>query len=100
VLTTNRDIASAPIGPRSTVWTSPDELEGAKWELSEDTEKFIATAEKLIYPYAWTTYNVLVLPPSFPYGGMENPIYTFATPTIISGVSVPVARLCTHYNHR
>jgi leukotriene-A4 hydrolase len=44
-------------------------------------------SQNIIQPYSWTTYNVLVLPPSFPYGGMENPNSTFATPTIISGVS-------------
>lgn len=64
------DIAKADIGPRSTVWTGPEELEGAKWELEADTETFIKAAEKIVYPYAWGTYNVLVLPPSFPYGGM------------------------------
>ncbi|KAI9675378.1 MAG: hypothetical protein M1817_001282 [Caeruleum heppii] len=79
------DIVGAPIGPRSMVWTGPEELEAAKWELERDTETFIKTAEEIVYPYAWTSYNVLVLPPSFPYGGMENPVYTFATPTIISG---------------
>ncbi|KAL8943510.1 MAG: hypothetical protein Q9216_001045 [Gyalolechia sp. 2 TL-2023] len=79
------DIATAPIGPRSTVATGPEELAASKWELEADTEHFIQTAEKLVYPYAWHTYNVLVLPPSFPYGGMENPVFTFATPTIISG---------------
>ncbi|KAL8951086.1 MAG: hypothetical protein Q9222_002926 [Ikaeria aurantiellina] len=79
------DIATALIGPRSTVATGPDELQASQWELSSSTETFIRTAESLIYPYAWTTYNVLILPPSFPYGGMENPVYTFATPTIISG---------------
>ncbi|KAL8722034.1 MAG: hypothetical protein Q9225_001410 [Loekoesia sp. 1 TL-2023] len=79
------DIATAPIGPRSTVATGPEELEASKWELEADTEHFIQIAEKLVYPYAWQTYNVLVLPPSFPYGGMENPVFTFATPTIISG---------------
>ncbi|GAB7348337.1 hypothetical protein MBLNU459_g6311t1 [Dothideomycetes sp. NU459] len=78
------DLASANVGPRSQVWTGPEELVGSQWEL-ESTEKFIQAAEKIVYPYAWTTYNVLVLPPSFPYGGMENPIFTFATPTIISG---------------
>ncbi|KAI4134643.1 MAG: hypothetical protein LQ347_001341 [Umbilicaria vellea] len=79
------DIATASIGPRSTVATGPEEIRDSKWELEEDTERFIQAAEKLVYPYAWTTYNVLVLPPSFPYGGMENPVFTFATPTIISG---------------
>jgi leukotriene-A4 hydrolase len=79
------DIASASIGPRSLVYTGPEELLKCKTELEEDVEKFIQIAEKLIYPYPWTTYNVLILPPSFPYGGMENPNITFATPTIISG---------------
>jgi leukotriene-A4 hydrolase len=79
------DIATASIGPRSLVSTGPEELSDAKWELEADTEKFIEVVEKLIFPYQWTQYNVLVLPPSFPYGGMENPIFTFATPTIISG---------------
>jgi len=78
------DLASASIGPRSQVWTGPEELVSSQWEL-ESTEKFIQAAEEIVYPYAWTTYNVLVLPPSFPYGGMENPNVVFATPTIISG---------------
>ncbi|KAI4206314.1 MAG: hypothetical protein LQ346_001139 [Caloplaca aetnensis] len=79
------DIATAPIGPRSAVATGPEELDASRWELEADTEHFIQVAEKLVYDYAWTAYNVLVLPPSFPYGGMENPVFTFATPTIISG---------------
>ncbi|KAL1856924.1 Leucyl aminopeptidase yscIV [Diaporthe australafricana] len=79
------DIATASIGPRSLVATSPDKLEGAKWEFERDMETFMEAAEKLIFPYQWGQYNVLVLPPSFPYGGMENPIYTFATPTVVSG---------------
>ena len=64
------DIATASIGPRSLVSTGPEELSDAKWELEADTEKFIQVTEKLIFPYQWTQYNVLVLPPSFPYGGM------------------------------
>ncbi|GAO17142.1 uncharacterized protein UV8b_00351 [Ustilaginoidea virens] len=79
------DFASARIGSRSVVVTGPNELEGCKWELERDMDKFMHVAEKLVFPYKWGEYNVLVLPPSFPYGGMENPIYTFATPTIISG---------------
>ncbi|KAL2002046.1 hypothetical protein VTN02DRAFT_728 [Thermoascus thermophilus] len=78
------DIVEAKIGPRSVVATSPDKLDECKWELEADTEKFINAIEKIVYPYAWGEYNVLVLPPSFPYGGMENPIFTFATPSIIS----------------
>lgn len=79
------DLASASIGPRSMVWSGPEELLRNKQELEGEVEKFIEVAEKLIFPYEWTTYNVLILPPSFPYGGMENPNMTFATPTIISG---------------
>jgi aminopeptidase N len=50
----------------------------------EDTEKMLAATEKLYGPYRWGRYDLLVLPPSFPYGGMENPELTFATPTIIA----------------
>ncbi|KAK5800991.1 hypothetical protein VI817_003203 [Penicillium citrinum] len=78
------DVSEASIGPRSVVATSPDKLDECKWELEADTENFINTIEKIVYPYAWGQYNVLILPPSFPYGGMENPIFTFATPSIIS----------------
>jgi leukotriene-A4 hydrolase len=67
------------------VYAGPEELLRCKKELEDDVETFIKTAESLIYAYEWTTYNVLILPPSFPYGGMENPCITFATPTIISG---------------
>ncbi|KAK3906440.1 peptidase family M1-domain-containing protein [Staphylotrichum tortipilum] len=79
------DIASAPIGRCSSVCTGPNELKASQWELEDDMDKFLDAAEKIVFPYRWGEYNVLVLPPSFPYGGMENPIFTFATPTIISG---------------
>ena len=79
------DIEKARIGPRSLVATGPKELAAAKWELEESMEKFMQTIENIVFPYAWEQYNVLILPPSFPYGGMENPVYTYATPTIISG---------------
>lgn len=62
------DVTSARIGPRSTVWSSPDFVDACKWELEEDTERFIETAEKLVFPYVWGQYNVLILPNSFPYG--------------------------------
>ncbi|KJR89161.1 leukotriene-A4 hydrolase [Sporothrix schenckii 1099-18] len=79
------DIVTAPIGARSVVATSPDQLKACQWELEQDMPKYLDVIEKLVFPYAWGEYNVLILPPSFPYGGMENPIFTFATPTIISG---------------
>lgn len=65
------DIHTAAIGPRSVVATGPNELKDAKWELEKDTENFIKVAEKLVFPYVWGEYNVLVLPPSFPYGWVD-----------------------------
>lgn len=79
------DIAFAKLGPRTVVASGPDELADCKWELERDTERYVELAEKIVSPYEWGIYGCLVLPPSFPYGGMENPIFTFATPTVISG---------------
>lgn len=79
------DLSSAPIGPRSDVYCEPSNLKACQYEFEADTESFIQTAEKIVFPYEWHTYNVLVLPPSFPFGGMENPNITFATPSLISG---------------
>jgi leukotriene-A4 hydrolase len=79
------DIADAPIGPRSTLYTEPSFLNECQYEFSADTESFISIAEKLVLPYEWSTYDVLVLPKSFPYGGMENPNLTTVTPTLIAG---------------
>lgn len=78
------DLAFRPLGPRTGVYTEPAMLDRAARELS-DTETMVATAEKLYGPYRWGRYDILVLPPSFPFGGMENPTLTFATPTIITG---------------
>ncbi len=78
------NLAFRPLGPRTGVYTEPEMLDRAARELS-DTEKMVTTAEKLYGPYRWGRYDVLVLPPSFPFGGMENPTLTFATPTIITG---------------
>jgi len=72
------------IGPRSTVWTEPEVLEAAAWEFV-DTENFIRTGEELLTPYDWGRYDLLVLPASFPYGGMENPCLTFVTPSLLAG---------------
>ncbi|WNO54460.1 M1 family metallopeptidase [Stakelama saccharophila] len=72
------------LGPRTGVWTEPGMLKKAAWEFA-DLPKFVDAAEDLYGPYRWGRYDVLVLPPSFPYGGMENPRLTFATPTVIAG---------------
>lgn len=68
------DIAAAPIGKRSKVATGPEELQAAKWEFERDMDKFLEAAEKIVFPYKWGEYNILVLPPSFPYGGRWLPV--------------------------
>ncbi len=78
------DISVKETGPRSAVYAEPETVAAAAKEF-EDVEKMIATTEKLYGPYRWQRYDILVLPPSFPYGGMENPRLTFATPTVIAG---------------
>jgi aminopeptidase N len=78
------DIAFQSLGKRTGVYTEPSMLPAAAAELV-DVEKMIEAAEALYGPYRWGRYDVLVLPPSFPYGGMENPRITFVTPTIIAG---------------
>jgi len=78
------ELAFAPFDERTGVWTEPSRLQSAQWEL-EPTAKMVDAAEALYGPYRWGRYDLLVLPPSFPFGGMENPMLTFATPTIIAG---------------
>lgn len=78
------DIVFKELGPRSGVWSEPAMIDAAAKEL-EDTEKMIDAAEELYGPYRWGRYDMIVLPPSFPYGGMENPVMTFLTPTFIAG---------------
>jgi len=73
-----------PLGDRTGVYAEPAMLDRASFEFA-DMEKMLATTETLYGPYVWGRYDVLVLPPSFPFGGMENPRLTFATPTIITG---------------
>ncbi|MGH9400038.1 MAG: M1 family metallopeptidase [Thermoanaerobaculia bacterium] len=78
------DLAFAPLSARTGVWAEPSVLPRAAAEFV-DTEKMMQAAEKLFGPYRWERYDILVLPPSFPFGGMENPRLTFATPTILAG---------------
>ncbi|KPP57342.1 hypothetical protein Z043_124952 [Scleropages formosus] len=72
------------VGPRSSVWSEKELVDLAAFEFSE-TESMLRIAEDLVGPYVWQQYDILVLPPSFPYGGMENPCLTFATPTLLAG---------------
>jgi aminopeptidase N len=82
------------LGPRTGVYAEPEVIEAAAWEFAE-TERTMVEAEKLLGPYLWGRYDMLVLPPSFPFGGMENPRLTFLTPTAILGTRGQTA-LITH----
>jgi len=72
------------VGPRTGIYAEPETIEAAAWEFA-DMENMVVEAEKLLGPYLWDRFDALVLPPSFPYGGMENPRLTFLTPTLILG---------------
>lgn len=78
------DLVFKPVSARSGIWAEPTMVDKAAAEF-EDTEKMIVASEKLYGEYRWGRYDMLVLPPSFPFGGMENPRLTFATPTVITG---------------
>jgi leukotriene-A4 hydrolase len=78
------DLQSRDLSARARVWAEPEMVERAAYEFAE-VEQMIDTAEKLFGPYEWERYDMLVLPPAFPYGGMENPRMTFLTPTVIAG---------------
>ncbi|WP_267387009.1 M1 family metallopeptidase [Sphingomonas sp. GC_Shp_3] len=78
------DLAFKPLGPTTGIYAEPATLARAAAEL-DDTQKMVTAASALYGPYRWGRYDILMLPPSFPYGGMENPTLTFATPTILTG---------------
>lgn len=78
------DIEFAALGDRTGVFTEPSMMEKCVSEF-EDVEAMVEAAEKLYGEYKWGRYDIIVLPPSFPFGGMENPKLTFATPTILAG---------------
>ncbi len=77
-------LASKDLGPRSRVWAEPAVLEKAAWEFAE-VDSMLTSAEKLLGPYRWDRFDLLTMPQSFPYGGMENPRLTFVTPTLLAG---------------
>ncbi len=78
------DLASRDVSPRARVWAEPATVEAAAWEFA-GVEAMLGAAERLFGAYEWDRYDLLVLPPSFPYGGMENPRMTFLTPTLLAG---------------
>ena len=78
------ELEARTLGGRTGVYAEPLRMQAAAYELA-DTEKMVEAAESLYGPYRWGRYDMLVLPPSFPIGGMENPRLTFLTPTMIAG---------------
>lgn len=92
------DLHFAATGPRTGVYSEPAMVHKAAKEF-EDTEAMIVAAEQLYGPYRWGRYDLLVLPPSFPYGGMENPRLTFASPTVITGDKALVSLVAHELAH-
>uniref|UniRef100_A0A7G3A8D0 Putative bifunctional leukotriene a4 hydrolase/aminopeptidase lta4h n=1 Tax=Lutzomyia longipalpis TaxID=7200 RepID=A0A7G3A8D0_LUTLO len=78
------DLVSEDLSPITRVWAERDLVKEAAEEFSE-TSNFLEKAIEICGPYVWKRYDILVMPPSFPFGGMENPCLTFVTPTIIAG---------------
>ena len=92
------DLKFVSVGKRSGVYAERSVLKKAAWELA-DTERMIVAAEKLYGAYRWDRYDVIFLPSSFPFGGMENPRLTFATPTILAGDRSLVALVAHELAH-
>jgi len=78
-------LESRDIGPRTKVYAEAATVDAAAYDFSQ-TEEFLKYAEEIMdQEYVWGRYDILCLPPSFPFGGMENPCLTFVTPTLLSG---------------
>jgi aminopeptidase N len=92
------DLKFRPIGERTGIYAEPSVVKAAAREF-EDTEKMVEVGERLFGPYRWGRYDLLVLPPSFPYGGMENPRLTFLTPTAVVGDKTGVALIAHELAH-
>jgi aminopeptidase N len=92
------DLAFRSLGPRTGVYAEPAVVGSAASEFA-DLESMVTAAEALLGPYLWGRYDVLVLPPSFPFGGMENPMVTFATPTVLAGDKSLVSLLAHELAH-
>lgn len=92
------DIAFKAVDSRTGVYAEPSALDKAVYEFA-DMGKMVDAAEKLYGPYRWGRYDLLILPPSFPFGGMENPNLSFITPTIIAGDRSLVSIICHELAH-
>jgi len=92
------DLEFAPTGPRTGVFSERPLISSAAYEFA-DAEKMLEAAEQLYGPYLWDRFDILVLPPSFPYGGMENPGLIFVTPTLIAGDRSLVSLIAHELSH-
>ncbi|KAI5709036.1 hypothetical protein M8J76_008708 [Diaphorina citri] len=95
------NLASYKISERCSVWSEPELVKEAADEFNE-TEKFLSTAEEICGTYVWGVYDLVMLPPSFPFGGMENPCLTFVTPTLLLktlGEDNPLTKLIVDLKH-
>lgn len=78
------DLSYHAFSENSGVYAEPELLSACEYEF-DAIPKMISAAEQLYGPYQWEQYDILVLPYSFPFGGMENPMLTFANPTLLAG---------------
>ncbi len=92
------DVEYEALSGRTGVYAEASLLDTSAYEFA-DLEKMVLAAEGLYGPYAWGRYDIIVLPPSFPFGGMENPRLTFATPTILAGDRSLVALVAHELAH-
>jgi hypothetical protein len=92
------DLAFRVVGPRTGVYAEPGVVDKAAVEFA-DMEKMVKATEGLYGPYRWGRYDILVLPPSFPFGGMENPCLTFASPTVLAGDKSLVSLVAHELSH-
>lgn len=92
------DLQFKAMGERTGVYAEPSMLDAAAAEF-EDTESMLKVTEKTFGSYSWERYDLLILPPSFPFGGMENPRLSFITPTVIAGDKSLVALIAHELAH-
>ncbi len=92
------DLRFAKTGERTGVYSEPAVLQASAWEFA-DTQAMLEVAEANYGPYEWGRYDLLILPPSFPFGGMENPRLSFITPSVLAGDRSLVALIAHELAH-
>ena len=92
------NIYFAPIGEITGIYAEPEMLDASTFEFAS-TQKMLDTAASLYGPYQWGRYDLLILPPSFPFGGMENPRLSFITPSVLAGDQSLVSMIAHELTH-